>query len=122
MIVVSVRLQSRTGPFDLADCPEKPLTPLLRELDFPYPLSGIDDKRIWNTDFHLLFDKSAIGESLDQVIGMDLAARAGGLLEFFGSTGTVPSVVRTRQSGLPEMPRASERKGLPKEGRPGSSW
>lgn len=35
MIVVSVRRQTRTCNFDCLDHVEKPMTPLLREFDFP---------------------------------------------------------------------------------------
>ena len=121
MIVVSARRQTRTRNFDRMDRLKKPLAPFLRKLDFSDLLSGVDDERIWHAKFHLVFDKGAICESLNQVIGIDSAA-AGGLLEFFNSPGTVPSAARTRQSGLPEMPRASERNGSPKKGWPGRSW
>ena len=70
LVVVSVRRYSRARNFHFADREQ----PLLRELNFPDLLSGIDDDRIWNADFHLVFDKSAICESLDQVIGIDSAA------------------------------------------------
>ncbi|MGC1783538.1 MAG: hypothetical protein WA708_13530, partial [Acidobacteriaceae bacterium] len=71
MIVIPVCRQTRTRNFDRLDHLEEPLTPLLRELDFPDLLSGIDDERIWHTNFHLVFDKSAIGEGPDHVIGID---------------------------------------------------
>jgi hypothetical protein len=74
MIVVSVRRQSRTCNFDFVDRLEKPPTPLLRELDFPDLLPGIDDERIGHANFHLVFDKSAICESLNHVVGIDSAA------------------------------------------------
>ena len=74
MIVVSVRLQSRPRSFELVNRLEQPLPPCIGELNFPDLLSGIDDERKWNANFHLLFDKSAIGESLNQVIGIDPAA------------------------------------------------
>jgi len=73
MIVVSVRRQTRTRNFDRLDHLKKPLTPLFRELDFPYLLSGINDKRIRHAAIHLVFDKSAIGQGLDHVIGVDTA-------------------------------------------------
>ena len=72
--MVSVRRHSRPRSFDLVNRLEQPLMPCIGELNFPDPLSGIDDERIWNANFHLLFDKSAIGESLNQVIGIDPAA------------------------------------------------
>ena len=86
MIVVSVRRQSRPRSFDLVNRLEQPLAPSIGELDFPDLLSGIDDERIWNANFHLLFDKSAIGESLNQVIGIDPAARrrSAGVLQLHG--------------------------------------
>ena len=74
MIVVSVCRHARTRMFHFADRLEKPLTSLLRELDFPNLLSGIDDERIWNANSHLIFDEGTIGESLDHVIGVDSAA------------------------------------------------
>ena len=74
VIVVSVRRHSRTRMFHFADRLEKPLMPLLREFDFPDLLSGIDDECIRNANFHLVFDKSAIGESLNHVIGVNSAA------------------------------------------------
>ena len=86
MIVVSVRRQSRPLSFDIVNRLEQPLAPSIGELDFPDLLFGIDDERIWNANFHLLFDKSAIGESLNQVIGIDRAARRrfAGVLQFHG--------------------------------------
>jgi len=63
MIVFSVRRHSRTRKFHFADRLEKPLMSLLRELDFPNLLSRINGERVRNANFHLVFDKSAIGES-----------------------------------------------------------
>ena len=61
MIVVSVRRQSRPRSFDLVNRLEQPLAPSIGELNFPDLLSGIDDERIWDTNFHPVFEKSAIG-------------------------------------------------------------
>ena len=61
MIVVSVRRQSRPRSFDLVNRLEQPLALSIGELDFPDLLSGIDDERIWNANFHLLFDVPAAG-------------------------------------------------------------
>lgn len=51
------------------------MTPRLGELDFPDLLSGINDERIWNANFHPVFDKSAICEGLDRVVGVDAFTR-----------------------------------------------
>jgi hypothetical protein len=75
VVVIPVCCQTRTRNLDRLDHLEKPLTPLLRELDFPDLLSDIDDERIWHANFHLVLDKSAIGEGLDHVIGIDPAER-----------------------------------------------
>ena len=80
MIVISVRRQSRPRSFDLVNHLEQPLAPCIGELNFPHLLSGIDDERIWNANLHLLFDKSAIGESLDDVVGADRGDAARGRL------------------------------------------
>lgn len=69
MIVVSVRLQSRPRSFELVNRLEQPLPPSIGELNFPDLLSGIDDKRIWNANFHLVFDVPAAGLSSSDVRG-----------------------------------------------------
>jgi hypothetical protein len=73
VIVVSVRRRTGTRKLPFANRPEKPLTPLLRDLDFPDLLSGTDDERIGKANFHLVFNASATGKSLDHVIGVDPA-------------------------------------------------
>ena len=75
MIVVSVRRQSRPRSFDLVNRLEQPLAPCIGELNFPDLLSGINDERIWHANFHLIFYKSAIGEGLDHMGGVDPSTR-----------------------------------------------
>jgi hypothetical protein len=90
------------------------------ELDLSYLLPGINDERIWDRHIHLVFDESTIGERLDHVVAVD--SFTGGGLECMNSTGTLPSAVRIRQSGLSEMLRALERNGLARKGWPERSW
>ena len=117
--MVSVRRQSRTLKFHFVDRPEKPLTPFLRELDFPDLLPGVEDKRAGQANFHLVFDESAICESLDHVVGVKSTAgrRPARVLQLHGHS-AVRGSHQAIQSGLPEMPRASQRSGSPKNGWP----
>ena len=74
VFVVSICCQARTRDFDLADGLEKPLAPFVGKHHFPYLLSRLNDKRIWDTNFHLLFNQGAIRQSLDHMVGVDLSA------------------------------------------------
>ena len=74
MLVVSISCQACTRDFDLVDNLEKPLAPLIGKHHFPYLLSRVNDKRIWDTNFHLVFNQSAIRQSLDHMVGVDSSA------------------------------------------------
>src|ERR1700739_3374128 len=74
VLVVSICCQARTRELDLADSFKKPLAPFVGEHHSPYLLSRINDKRIWDTNFHLVFNQSAIRQSLDHMVGVDLSA------------------------------------------------
>jgi len=71
VLVVSICRQARTRDFDFVDGLEKPLAPFVGKRHFPYLLSGINDKRVWDTSFHLVFNQGAIRQSLDHVLGVD---------------------------------------------------
>jgi hypothetical protein len=74
MVVISICCQACPRDFDLVDRLEKPLAPFVGKHHFPYLLSRINDKRVWDTSFHLVFNQSAIRQSLDHVVGVDLSA------------------------------------------------
>jgi hypothetical protein len=75
----------------------------LRVFDTPHPLTGIDHETIRNTDPHLVFDKRAVRYVWIRWFGYT-SPLEGGFFDFLSSTGTTPSGVRIRQSGLPEIP------------------
>ncbi len=71
VLVVSICCQARTRHFDFVDGLEKPLPPFFGKRHSSYLLPGIDDKRVWDTNTHLVFNQSAIGQSLNHMVGVD---------------------------------------------------
>ena len=74
MLVISIGCQTRPRDFDLVDDLKKPPAPFVGKRYFSYLLSRMDDKRVWDTNFHLVFNQSAIRQSLDHMVGVDLSA------------------------------------------------
>ena len=74
MLVVSICCQSRTRDFEFADGFKKPPAPFVGKHHFSYLLSRINDKRIRDTNFHLVFNQGAIRQSLDHMVGVYLSA------------------------------------------------
>lgn len=68
VLVISICCQVRPCDFDLADGFKKPPTPLVGIRHFPYLLPCINDKCIWDTNFHLVFNQGAIRQSLDHMV------------------------------------------------------
>ena len=74
MVVISICRHSLTRKLNLANRIEKPMAPCVGELDSAHLLPRINDQRIWDSNFHLVFNQGAIRQSLDHVVGVDLSA------------------------------------------------
>jgi hypothetical protein len=101
-----------TGSANLFNDLREPATARLRIFDAAHLLTSVDHEAVRNAYPHLVFDERAVRKVLDPVVQINIPP-CRRLLGFLSSTGTTPSRVRIKQSGLPEIPQRAERNTSP---------